>query len=110
MIGETQIESENTACEQHVLNELRMRTEDRESDHDRKNPPGRCTTVANAANEKPQHRRQQRTHEQFSVMPWRHKRRDLAAQHVRKAADQTAAESKSPRAQKSVREDSGEEE
>src|SRR6185312_16076033 len=58
---------ERAAHKEHVLEQLRVRTETCESDHDREHAPHPVATVANAANEQPQNEWEERTNEQFPV-------------------------------------------
>ena len=107
--GKREIEREGAARQQQVLQQLRVRTEDREPDADRQASPRPRAAVSNGANEEPKHERQQRADVELSVMSGGGIRCDRPAEHVRESADQRAVESHTPSAQEQIGEAAGEE-
>src|SRR5204863_1784797 len=109
VLGEREKERERAAGEQHVLKELRVRTQDRQADRDGETAPRPVSSIANAANQEKKGERKQRADVEFSVVTGRDVGGDRAAHQVRNATGKARQEAKSPRAKKEVGEQTGEE-
>ena len=106
---EGEIEAERSTTEQHVLQELRVWTENRQPDDDRQRAPAPTPVFPNAADQQNQRERKQRADVELSVVPRRDERGNRPAHHVRDAAEQARKKVQSPASQEQIGEEPGEE-